>query len=1068
VTPEGAQEAEKDPERRGLLRTLVDRPVTVTVGVILVILAGAVSVVGLPIQITPDVTTPTLTVTTRWPGAAPVEIETDILEPQEDTLKNLMGLVKMESSARPDQGQIELELQVGTNTEEALVRVTNALSQVPSYPAGARLPVVTASNPSGPPLAVLTITAPDGRNPGAYRTWAEERVIPRIERVPGVANALLIGGRDTQVHVDFDMAELAARGLTVPDVARRVGAELRDVSGGDLRFGKRQYLLRTPVAPQRPEDLAKVVLGAGPDGTPIVLGDVATVGLGLREPAGVAMNDDRPSMVILLWREAGTNVLEVTQGVRAAADELQSRLMAPEGLRIQVVSDQVDYITGALALVRQNLLLGACFAIVVLLLFLRSVGASLIISLAIPVCVFGTALGMTLYGRSVNVVSLAGITFAVGMVLDNSIVALESIDTWRARVASAAEAAYRGIQDVWGAILASTLTTAAVFVPIITWEGEVGQLLRDVAVAIAFAVMFSLVVSVVVIPSMAAKLLKPRLNGSNGSKLARMGDRFRDRIRDQVAWVTSSARRSAAIVVLAVSSTVLLGVWLLPPVEYLPTGSRNLVFGIVVPPPGYAIEELEAMGRRTQSRLAEHTGVEKDGVPAIERSFFVGSPERLFSGAIAQDPRRIGELVQFLRKLQSEIPGVFAFTNQASLFGGTLGGGRSIEIEISGGNLVTLSGVGTRMLGMLREKMPGAQFRPIPSLDPGAPELRAIPRRDEAAALQLSAADLGLVVSSLVDGTFVGEYGEEGRPKVDVVMRAKDRAGRELTSVAQLSVAPVATPSGHVVPLSALAELREELGPTVIRRVERRRAITLEVSPHETMALEEGIRIIRSDVVRPLQEQGAIPEDVDITLSGTASKLEEAASRFGWVLLLAVVILFLMMAAVFEDFLAPAAVLVTVPLAAAGGIVGLRLVDVLTGGQPLDLMTSVGFVILLGVVVNNAILVVDGSVARLREGWRLAEAVPEAVRLRVRPIFMTTATSLAGLLPMVIFSGFGSELYRGVGAIVLGGLTLATVLTLYVVPAIFSLLWRGRARAAEQLSQKPWPDPHGDPTIGPS
>jgi hydrophobic/amphiphilic exporter-1 (mainly G- bacteria), HAE1 family len=326
-----------------------------------------------------------------------------------------------------------------------------------------------------------------------------------------------------------------------------------------------------------------------------------------------------------------------------------------------------------------------------------------------------------------------------------------------------------------------------------------------------------------------------------------------------------------------------------------------------------------------------------------------------------------------------------------------------------------------------------------------------VPRRDETAALQMSAADLGRVVDALVDGTFIGEYGEEGRPKVDVMLRATDGAGGSILNPTQLAMAPVATASGHVVPLSVLADIREEIGPTVIRRVERRRAITLEVSPHESMALEEGIQHIRGDILRTLEQQGEIPEGVDVTLSGAASKLEEAASRFGWVLALAVLILFLMMAAVFEDFLAPTAVLVTVPLAAGGGILGLRLVDWLTGNQPLDLMTAVGFVILLGVVVNNAILVVDGSVARLREGWSLAEAVPEAVRRRVRPIFMTTATSLAGLLPMVVFSGYGSELYRGVGAIVLGGLTLGTLLTLYVVPAIFSLLWRVR-----RVSRKGW------------
>ncbi|MFW5921336.1 MAG: efflux RND transporter permease subunit, partial [Polyangiales bacterium] len=730
----------------------------------------------------------------------------------------------------------------------------------------------------------------------------------------------------------------------------------------------------------------------------------------------------------------------------------------PEGLELTVVSDQVSYITGALDLVQQNLLLGAFFAVIVLLLFLRSFGASAIISIAIPVCVFGTALGLALFGRTVNVVSLAGITFAVGMVLDNSIVSLESIDTWRGRVSSAGEAALRGIREVGGAVFASTLTTAAVFIPIVTWEGEVGQLLRDVAVAISFAVGFSLLVSVIVIPSLAGKTLRSKKreggDGGDGGKLAglaRAGDRLRDSVRRQIAWVTGSWKRSVAIAVIALAGASTLAVSILPPLEYLPQSSRNLVFGILVPPPGYSTDELSDMAQRVQGEIAEHTGVRKDGVPPIERSFFVGSAERLFSGAIAENPSEVRGVLEFMRELQSTIPGVFAFTTQASLFGNTIGGGRSIEVEIAGSDLPSMARLGGRMMGMLEEKMPDAQVRPIPSLDPGAPELRTYPRREEVAALRMSAADLGLVVDSLVDGAIIGEYGPEGRPKIDVVLRALDRAGREVSNTAELSTAPVATPSGDVVPLASLADVAEELGPTVVRRVERKRAITLQVSPHESTPLETGIARIEDEIVRPLQQQGAVPEGTDIHLSGTASKLAEATSRFGWVLLLAVVILFLLMSAVFEDFLAPVAVLVTVPLAAAGGVVGLRLVDWLAGPQPLDLMTAVGFIILLGVVVNNAILVVDGSLARLAEGMDLTDAVPDAVRARVRPMLMTTATSIAGLAPMVVFEGFGSELYRGIGAIVLGGLAMGTVLTLYVVPAVFTLLWKVRLAARARV-----------------
>jgi HAE1 family hydrophobic/amphiphilic exporter-1 len=401
-------------------------------------------------------------------------------------------------------------------------------------------------------------------------------------------------------------------------------------------------------------------------------------------------------------------------------------------------------------------------------------------------------------------------------------------------------------------------------------------------------------------------------------------------------------------------------------------------------------------------------------------------------------------MLDLLRRVQSKIPGMISFATQAALFGRTIGGGRVVEIDIQGSDLPTLTKVGGRLFGDLRGALPGAQIRPVPSLDPGAPELHVVPKRKEAAQLQMGGAELGLVVDALIDGAIIGEYTPVGQPKLDVVMRAVTDDDQLLPDAPALLSAPVATPSGRTVPLGTLADIEERLGPSVIRHLERRRAITLNVSPPEDLALEEAIDIIRNDVIGGLEAEGAIPAGIELGLSGAAGKLEVAQKQFGNILLLAVIICFLLIAALFEDFVSPLAVLVSVPLAAAGGAGGLWLVNALLGKQPLDLMTALGFLILIGVVVNNAILVVDGSLTRLRAGSTLEEAVPLAVEARVRPIFMTTATSLAGLLPMVIFTGSGSELYRGVGAIVLGGLLLATVLTLFVVPSAFTLLWRLR------------------------
>jgi HAE1 family hydrophobic/amphiphilic exporter-1 len=1027
----------------GLSWLAIQRPISVIVGIVLVVLFGILSVVDLPIQLTPDIATPTISVSTVWPGAAPVEIETEILEPQEEVLKNVQGLTRMESSASMNSGRITLEFEVDTVIEEALVRVTNKLSQVASYPDSVREPIVETANSAGPPLAVVAIRDPKKGSVAAYRTWVEDEILPEIDRIPGVAGIFFFGGQDTEVHVLFDAQALAARGLSVQGVADRVRSELRDLSGGDVTLGKRRYLVRTAIAPETPSALEKVVLGASSDGTPILLGDVATVKLALRKPVGVAIVQDRPAMVMLLSREAGTNVLEVTREVHEVIDRLQREKFSREGLQIEILADQVEYIEGALQLVQQNLLLGGMLAIIVLFLFLRTFGASAVVSIAIPVCAFATALGMQALGRTINVVSLAGITFAIGMVVDNSIVALESIDTWRTRAPDTKLAAYRGIRDVWGALVASTATTVAVFIPIVLWQGEVGELLRDVAVAIALAVSVSLVVSVLVIPSLAARLLSQGKTLDVGG-LAGFGQRFRSRVTEQVRWLCSSTRRAGTTVALAIVGSILV-VWVLvPPMEYLPTGNRNLVFGMLIPPPGYSIDELEATGNRLQSHMARYTGKETDGEANIRRSFFVGSPDRVFAGAVAEHKEDVGRMLDLLRRVQTKIPGMISFATQASLFGRTIGGGRVVEIDIQGSDLPTLTKVGGRLFVDLKEALPGAQIRPIPSLDPGAPELHVIPRRKEAAQLQMGGAELGLVVDALIDGAIIGEYTPKGQPKLDVVLRAVTKGDQLLPDAPALLSAPVATPSGRTVPLGALAKIEERIGPSVIRHLERRRAITLDVSPPEDMALEDAIDTIRNDVIGSLEEEGAVPAGVEFGLSGAAGKLEVAQKQFVNILLLALIISFLLIAALFEDFISPFAVLMSVPLAAAGGAGGLWLLNALLGKQPLDLMTALGFLILIGVVVNNAILVVDGSLTRLRAGSTLSEAVPLAVEARVRPIFMTTATSLAGLLPMVVFSGSGSELYRGVGAIVLGGLLLSTVLTLFVVPSAFTLLWRLR------------------------
>lgn len=1016
-----------------MIRTAIERPVGVLVGVLLLVLFGLLSLQGVPIQLTPDIEVPTLTVQTLWPGAAPAEVERELLVPQEEVLKSVQGLEEMTSEARQDQGSITLEMAVGTDLDEALVRVTNRLAQVPRYPESAEEPSVSTSDAAGPPLAVVLLRAKDGRPVSQYRTWFEEEGLPRLERIKGVAKIDYFGGRDTEVHVDFDPSALATRGIPIGTLASVVTAELADISGGELTLGKRSFVVRTIAAPVQLSDLESVVVAVSEAGAPVRLGDVATVREGLRKRSSYVFNNDREAIALLFRREAGSNVLEVTEQILAEVAAVQTDLLDPVALELAVVNDQSGYIYEALALVRQNLLMGGALAVGVLLLFLRNIRASAVVAVAIPVSVIGTALGMSLLGRTVNIVSLAGMAFAVGMVVDNAIVVMEAIDTWRARSENMAEAALKGTQEVWGALVASTLTTIAVFAPIAVWEDTVGELLRDVAVAVSCAVGISLVVSVLVIPSFAAKIVRGGGADAEPTRAAKA-------IGSVAAWFSRGLARAGCFSFGVVAITAALAFFLTPPMEYLPTGNRNLLFGILVPPPGTSIDEVIDIGQAFQDDVTTHVGAEVDGVPSIGRSFFVARSGQVFMGAAATDPNEVAGLVSYYRSRQSELPGYFGVASQASLFGRGVGSSRSIDVQIGGADLEQLVGVGGDLMGRLREALPGAQIRPIPSLDLGAPELQVLPRRKDGSRLGISGAGLGAAVDALVDGRIIGELGREGKPNLRVVLGANNGGVRDPSGLLGSSVA---TPRGETVPMSALADLVETRGPATIQRIERRRAITLQVSPPEDLALETAMNRIRDEVL----PSADIPTSVRVTLAGTADDLTVAKAKFGQVLLLAVVISFLLMAALFEDFLAPLVILVTVPMAAAGGVIGLRLVDTFLAAQPLDMMTAVGFVLLIGVVVNNAILVVDGALARLREGKELEEAVQDAVVRRVRPIFMSSLTSLAGLLPMVLVPGSGSELYRGVGAVVLGGLSLATALTLFVVPALFVVVWRLAGRA---------------------
>jgi HAE1 family hydrophobic/amphiphilic exporter-1 len=1036
-----------------IVRSSIKYPVTVTVGIVLLVLFGLLSLFAIPIQLTPDVDRPTITVETEWLGASPQEIESEIVIEQEDTLKNVEGLRRMKSESQDSEGRVELEFPVGTDIDTALLKISNRLQQVSEYPPEAERPVIISASEQIPPIAWMHVTTLPGADVDVWnqRRFFDETIRPMLERVPGVAKSNLYGGRDTIMDVVLDIEKMASLNVTFDDVVRSLQKENQNFSAGNFDEGKRRYIARTVGQFQKPEEIDEVVI-KDISGAPVKIKDIGKARLGHDQLRNITMGFFKPSLALNLIREPGANVMKVMAEYKKTLKEINEEILAPRGMKIIQVYDETDYINGAIRLVRNNIFIGGTLAILVLLLFLGSIRSTLIIATAIPVSIIGTMLCMGLLGRNINVISLAGMSFAAGMVVDNSIVVLENIFRHREMGESRIDAAYNGTKEVWGAVLASTLTTMAVFIPVAFVQDEAGQLFRDIAISISAAVGISLMVSVTLIPSLSARILTVSTRNSREGKHHLIGKMLSApfaAVRDKVVALSDKiiGRRMLEVLVVLVLTAVSIGAayFLSPKAEYLPEGNRNLVFGILIPPPGYNLDKLKEIGDFVGDRVKPLYKVEpgsaKDkenkGV-GIKHYFYWATPERVFMGLLSRDPDKVNELVPILREALDEVPGMISIVTRPSLFSRRIGEGRSINIELTGPDLAKLIRIGKKIFGQLKGLIPGVQVRPVPGLDLGNPEIKIVPNRERLAQLNMNTSDIGQYVDSLLQGRKIDEYLLNGE-KIDLKVSAGDTYVSRTQDFASL---PIRTPDNKLVRLGDVADIELIAGPTQINRIERRRSIELVAIPPAQVPIEEAMDTIRNKIQRPMVESGEIGGAYHFKMAGTADDLSRTRQSFQRNFVLALVITYLLMAALFENWLYPFLIMFTVPVAAGGGFVGLYLVNAFIAYQPLDILTMLGFVILVGTVVNNAILIVHQALNNIRDkGMERREALVDSVRTRVRPIVMSTSTSVMAMMPLILFPGPGSEMYRGIGSVVVGGLVLSTVFTLFLIPSFTSLMW---------------------------
>ena len=1010
-----------------ITRSSVKNPAAVIVITILLLVFGVIGINKLPIQLTPDIQQPQINIGTGWRAAAPEELESVIIEPIENVVKNTPGVTDVTTNVQRGFGNITLTFEAGADMKQAMLDVLNNLNQAPPLPLDAFEPVVSAAGtgPQAPNAASLLIKPQVGvdiEDITVYQKLIDDVIEPRFAKINGVARVNLNSERPRELRITFDPYKAASLGLQVSQIASTV-SRASDVSGGFAEVGRRNYTVRF-AGQYDVENLGEMIVGYSGE-RPIYLSDVAYVEETMQDAFGFSLRNGQPGYYITIQRTNGSNTVEVLDEINKAIKELNEGPLKEIGLEVDLSFDASVHIRNALNLVKSNLGLGVMLSLGILWLFLRGARPTMIIATTIPISLAVAFLALSIFDRSLNVISLAGLAFSVGLVLDAAIIVQENIVRLRSEGLDDRKAVLKGTLQVTGALFASTATSVAIFLPILFMEGIEGQLFSDLALTLSVAVIASLATAITVMPVISAFWLK---NLSTRDPFAH----YWERITNLVMRLTNNNSKRWLWVSGLLGGSLVVAITLMPRTDFMPRAPIDGFFFNLNTPPGGNLQFLEEeLADRVKARLAPYYNGEKQ--PRIKSyNFYAFGPGASGGFIYSADPRRVEELMQVVRtEVLHDLPDTQVFLFRGSMINVSGGGnGRSISLDLQGPEIDALMDAAGAGLAAINEALPGTSARPVPGLTLAEPELQLIPddRRITQSGLDRNA--VANAVRAFTGGLFVSEY-FDGNDRMNVILR-----GTKWHSPDELAALPIYTPLAGIQTVGELAQIHRTVGPTQLRRVDGKRTVSIIVSPPSNMSLEEAISVLNEKVLPQIQAQ--LPPNASIQMSGNANRMAQAITDMVNNFMLALMILFLLMTALFKSARDSLLVLLVMPLAVAGGVVGLSLLNLVTF-QSLDLLTMIGFIILLGLVVNNAILLVDQTRMAEASGLSRVDAVRQAVRIRARPVYMSTLTSLFGMLPLMAIPGVGSEIYRGLATVIVGGMGISAVFTLILMPSLLQL-----------------------------
>ena len=1010
---------------RALTKHSINSPAAIAAGVALIVLFGLFAFHSLPVQLFPDIEHPQIGIETDWRAQTPREVESQLIEPEEEVLQGIPGLQQMEGHANFGGAYINLTFAIGTDMNRALANVVGRLDRVQNPPQDAQKPLAQLANTQDPNATLLSIfllkKPGNKKNIESYEHFIRDVIAPKLQAITGVGSVQFTGSNTTdELQIVFDPLRAAELGIQIPKAAGDVG-DADDISGGTIDVGRRKYGLSFR-GRYGLEDLKGTILDWR-SGNPVTLGDIADVKVGQAKRQGFAYYNGNPALEIDVFRSAGANVLDTVKAVKAELISINGGAAKEHGVTLQFTADPAPLVHHAIWLVAFDVLLGIALAVGVLWYFMRDWRATIIVSSAIPICLCAVVILLQIAGRSLNVVSLAGLAVASGLVLDAAIVVLENILRMREAGNSAEAAAHDGTHQVYRALFASTATNVAIFLPVIFLKDVEGQLFADLAITIAFSVLISLAVAIVVVPVASTLFMRTRFKVP---ELSDIWGRIADRVMDLTS--TPQERRIWIAALIGISA---IGTWLLlPSIHYLPDVKREVIEASFQFSPGATVDFADhEIAQPLINRISPFATGAKE--PEIDNWYIRQNTPGTMTMAIwmkhAGDVRLMEEILR--RDILKDLPDTVGFAKQGSLFGGfDEGGGISINIQSNDTNAMRKAA--RTGFDLLTSKFPDAVVTTQPTLDYDEPQLELRPNDRAIAEAGWTRSDVAKLVQALGEGLYVGQRFDNGE-QLYLILKSQP-----LDSPEALQDTPVATPNGTPVPFGNIVSFRRTLAPSGVYTLGDQETYALNFQPPEGVALSDALNVIHQSIDPKIR--AALGSDGTIAYGAAADHLDNALLAMAGNFAFAVMVLFVIMAALFRSLRDAAIALIALPLGTVGGVLALRLLGLFVF-QPLDLLTMIGFIVVLGLVVNNTILLVSRTREAEAEGMPRVAAVRSALETRMRPIFSTTLTAVAAMLPLVLIPGEGSEIYRGLGAVIIGGVIVSHGFTIFLMPAMLRL-----------------------------